>query len=84
MPYLQELGITGIWMDPPSLQESRHFYNMWCRYGVMEPDKFDPILGPEEQLKTLVEEAHRLRHQDFSGCEDSRCDGLQSVGQRTP
>ena len=60
MPYLQELGITGIWMDPPSLQESqRFFYNMWCRYGVMEPDKFDPILGTEEQLKTLVDEAHR-------------------------
>ena len=60
MAYLQELGITGIWMDPPSLQESRRFfYNMWNRYGVMEPDKFDPVLGTEEQLKTLVEEAHR-------------------------
>jgi len=60
LSYLEELGITGIWMDPPSLQDShRFFYNMWCRYAVMEPDKFDPILGTEEQLKTLVEEAHR-------------------------
>ena len=60
MAYLQELGITGIWMDPPSLQDSqRFFYNMWCRYAVVEPDKFDPVLGTEEQFKTLIDEAHR-------------------------
>jgi hypothetical protein len=60
LPYLQELGITGIWMDPPSLQDSqRFFYNMWCRYAVIEPDKFDPILGTEEEFKTLIGEAHR-------------------------
>jgi hypothetical protein len=60
LAYLQELGITGIWMDPPSLQDSqRFFYNMWCRYGVVEPDKFDPTLGTEEQFKGLVDEAHR-------------------------
>ncbi len=60
LPYLQELGITGIWMDPPSLQDcQRFFYNMWCRYAVIEPDKFDPTLGTEEQFKTLIDEAHR-------------------------
>ena len=60
LAYLEELGITGLWIDPPSLQEShRFFYNMWCRYAVMEPDKFDPVLGTEEQLQAMVEEAHR-------------------------
>ncbi len=60
LPYLQELGITGIWMDPASLQDSHgFFYNSWDRYQVIEPDKFDPSLGTEEQYRTLIDEAHR-------------------------
>ena len=59
LPYLQELGITGIWMDPPSLQDStNYFYNMWCRYAVVAPEQFDPILGTEQQFKDLIQDAH--------------------------
>ena len=59
-PYMQDLGITGIWMDPPSLQDQhRFYYNMWCRYAVVAPEKFDPVLGTESDFKTMIEEAHR-------------------------
>lgn len=60
LPYLQELGITGIWMDPPSLQDStNYFYNMWCRYAVVAPEKFDPILGTEQEFIDLIQDAHQ-------------------------
>ena len=59
LPYLQELGITGIWLSGHSLSDSRHFYNIWTQYAVIEPERIDPSLGTEEQFRELIGEAHR-------------------------
>jgi hypothetical protein len=59
LPYLEELGITGIWLTGYALCDPHHFYNIWTQYAVIEPDKLDPSLGTEEQFKGLVAEAHR-------------------------
>jgi len=57
--YLQELGITGIWLTGYSLCDPHHFYNIWTQYAVIEPDKFDPTLGTAEEFKQLIDEAHQ-------------------------
>jgi hypothetical protein len=59
LTYLQELGITGIWMTGYSLCDPHHFYNIWTQYAVIEPDKFDPTLGTAEEFRQLIHEAHR-------------------------
>ncbi len=59
LPYLQDLGITGIWLAGYSLCDPHHFYNIWTQYAVIEPDKLDPSLGTEEEFKALIAEAHR-------------------------
>jgi hypothetical protein len=59
LAYLQELGVTGIWLTGYSLCDPRHFYNIWTQYAVIEPDKFDPALGTPQDFKTLIDEAHR-------------------------
>jgi hypothetical protein len=57
--YLQELGITGIWLTGYSLCDPHHFYNIWTQYAVIEPDKFDPTLGTADEFKKLIEDAHQ-------------------------
>jgi hypothetical protein len=59
LTYLQELGITGLWLSGYSLCDPHHFYNVWTQYAVIEPDKFDPTLGTSNDFKELIEEAHR-------------------------
>lgn len=59
LPYLEELGVTGIWMGVPWLSDSHFYYNIWTHYAVLEPDKLDPSLGTEEQFKRMIEEAHQ-------------------------
>jgi hypothetical protein len=59
LAYLQELGITGIWLTGYSLCDAHHFYNIWTQYAVIEPDKFDPTLGTAREFKEVVDEAHR-------------------------
>ena len=59
LPYLEELGITGIWMGAPWLSDSHFQYNIWTHYAVLEPDKLDPTLGTEEQFERMVKEAHQ-------------------------
>ena len=52
--YLQELGITGIYMTPIFLSSSNHKYNTFS-YDVIDPD-----FGTEEDLIALVDKAHSL------------------------
>ena len=59
LTYLQELGITGVWLTGYSLCDPSHFYNIWTQYAVIEPDKFDPTLGTSEEFMELIDEAHR-------------------------
>ena len=54
LPYLQELGITGIYMTPIFLSSSNHKYNTFS-YDVIDPD-----FGTEEDLIALVDKAHTL------------------------
>jgi glycosidase len=54
LPYLQELGITGIYMTPIFLSNSNHKYNTFAY------DQIDPDFGTEEDLKELVDTAHTL------------------------
>ena len=54
LPYLQELGINGIYMTPIFLSNSNHKYN------TFDYDTIDPDFGTEEDLITLVETAHSL------------------------
>jgi hypothetical protein len=59
LSYLQELGITGIWLTGYSLCDPRHFYNIWTQYAVIEPDKFDPALGTAAEFKNLIDDSHQ-------------------------
>lgn len=58
-PYLQELGITGIWLTGHSLALPRYFYNVWSQYANIEPDKIDPSLGTPEEFRSLIDAAHQ-------------------------
>ena len=54
LPYLQELGITGIYLLPLFESNSNHKYN------TFDYEKIDPDFGTEEDLKELVSKAHDL------------------------
>lgn len=54
LPYLRDLGITGIYLTPIFLSNSNHKYNTFSY------DEIDPDFGTEEELVALVQEAHRL------------------------
>ncbi len=58
LPYLEELGITGIWLTGHSLSDKHFFYNIWTQYANIEPQKLDPSLGTPEEFKALIAEAH--------------------------
>lgn len=58
LPYLQALGITGIWLTGYSLCDPHHFYNIWTQYAVIEPGKFDPTLGTAQEFKSIIDDAH--------------------------
>lgn len=53
LPYLQKLGITGIYMTPIFLSGTNHKYN------TFNYDTIDPDFGTEEDLMELVEQAHK-------------------------
>ena len=52
LPYLQELGITGIYLNPIMKAESNH------KYDTTDYTQIDPAFGDEEQMRCLVSEAH--------------------------
>ena len=58
LPYLQELGISGIWLSGHSLADAHHFYNIWTQYANIEPQTIDPSLGTPEEFKALIANAH--------------------------
>lgn len=64
LDYLQEMGITAIWMAPifknkpvqgPPGQESAGYHGYW----ITDFTRPDPHFGSEEAFAQLVEEAHR-------------------------
>ena len=52
LPYLQDLGITGIYLNPIMEAESNH------KYDTKDYTKIDPSFGDDETMKRLVSEAH--------------------------
>jgi hypothetical protein len=59
LPYLEKLGITGIWLTGTNLGDPKHFYNIWTQYACVDPAKLDPSLGTPEDFKALIDDAHR-------------------------
>ena len=53
LDYLQELGITAIYFTPVFASASNHRYHTYDYYNV------DPLLGGNEALKNLLDEAHK-------------------------
>ncbi len=53
LDYLQELGISGIWLLPVHPSPSYHKYDVTDYYGI------HPDYGTMEDMRTLLEEAHK-------------------------
>lgn len=53
LPYLQQLGVTVIYLNPIFEAASNH------RYDTSNYLKIDPILGTEEDFKELIDEAKK-------------------------
>ncbi len=54
LPYLRQLGVSGIYLTPIFLSNSNHKYNTFDYYKV------DPDFGTEQDLRALVQNAHAL------------------------
>lgn len=52
LDYLQELGITGIYLTPINESPSNH------KYDTTDYTRIDPHFGDEETMKELVQKAH--------------------------
>ena len=52
LSYLQELGITGIYLNPIMKAESNH------KYDTTDYTKIDPFFGDADTMKALCKEAH--------------------------
>jgi len=53
LDYLQDLGITALYLNPIFQSAANHRYHTYDYYHV------DPLLGGNEALRTLLDEAHR-------------------------
>ncbi|HYE52449.1 MAG TPA: alpha-amylase family glycosyl hydrolase [Azospirillaceae bacterium] len=61
---LADLGITAIWINPVMLNIPGYVsgnFPHWAHHGYWADDfsKMDPRFGTEDELKTLVDEAHK-------------------------
>lgn len=59
IPYLQELGITGVWFTGHNWADQTHFYNIWTQYASIRPDSIDHTLGTPAEFKSMVDEFHK-------------------------
>ncbi len=58
IPYLAELGITGIWLSGHQQCDAKHFYNIWTEYACIRPDRLDESLGSPEDFRQMIACAH--------------------------
>ncbi len=54
LPYIKDMGVGIIYLNPIFMAYSNH------RYDTADYKKIDPLLGTEEDFKTLCQEAHKL------------------------
>jgi len=59
LPYLAQLGITGIWLAGHALADSHHFYGVWSTYASVDVSQLDPSLGTPEEFKAMIDKAHK-------------------------
>lgn len=59
IPYLQDLGITGVWFTGHNWADQKHFYNIWTQYASIRPDSLDHTLGTLADFKSMVDEFHK-------------------------
>lgn len=59
IPYLQDLGITGVWFTGHNWADQKHFYNIWTQYASIRPDSLDHTLGTPADFKSMVDEFHK-------------------------
>ena len=55
LPYLKELGVDALWLWPPTSRRAAGE-----EYAITDYFEVDPSWGPEDALKEMVDEAHRL------------------------
>lgn len=67
LDYLQELGITGIYLTPINVSPSTH------KYDVTDYMKIDPHFGTEKDVKELVEKAHSRGIRIMADCVFNHC-----------
>ncbi len=53
LPYIKEMGFTGIYLNPIFESPSAH------RYDTIDYYKIDPMLGTTEDFKQLIDQAHQ-------------------------
>lgn len=58
LPYLDDLGITAVWLSGHQLCDAKHFYNIWTEYACIRPDRIDPSLGTPADFKQMIATAH--------------------------
>ena len=54
LPYLQELGVTALYLNPCFAATSNH------RYDTIDWKKIDPLLGDEEDFRALCQAAEQV------------------------
>lgn len=54
LPYIKDMGFTGIYLNPIFESPSAH------RYDTIDYYKIDPLLGTTEDFKNLLDQAHNL------------------------
>lgn len=54
LPYLADLGVTVLYLNPIFMAYSNH------RYDTADYKRIDPMLGTEEDFKALCDKAHEL------------------------
>ncbi|MDQ3005483.1 MAG: glycoside hydrolase family 13 protein [Chloroflexota bacterium] len=55
LDYLKELGITALYLNPVFASASNHRYHTYDFYNV------DPLLGGNDALRLLIDEAHKRK-----------------------
>jgi cyclomaltodextrinase len=55
LDYLQDLGVTALYLNPIFASASNHRYHTYDYYNV------DPLLGGNQALRALLDEAHRRK-----------------------
>lgn len=58
LPYLKELGITALWLNP--VFENNQPYDSYHGYAVTDWYNIDARLGTREDYKSFVRDAHQL------------------------